>query len=202
MSASLDPYYYQTFKNEAGQTYERRIDELAWKAGSIGRITSASIAINTNLNPKARENEQSSREKITGSDLPQQEKDFLLNNPNSYVDFAIPWSLRINYSLRYSKPLKQPTTPKPFDITQTLQFSGDLSISEKWKINFTSGYHFESSEFTQTTITIARDLHCWTMNFVWVPFGPFTSYNFSINVKASILQDMKMERRKPFYDNL
>jgi len=202
MSATLDPYYYKTFKNEDGDTYERRVDELAWKAGSPGRITSATLAINTNLNPKARENEQSSRDKITGSDLPQQEKDFLLNNPNSYVDFDIPWSLRINYSLNYSRPIKQPTTVKDFNITQTLQFSGDLSLSQKWKINFNSGFDIENKQFTNTSITIARDLHCWTMNLSWVPFGPFTSYNFSINVKASVLQDLKMEKRKPFYDNL
>ena len=203
MSASIDPYYIGTFVDESGRKYERRVDEYAWRAGKgIGRITSASMAVNTNLNPKARENDQSSREKITNSDLPQQEKDFLLNNPNAYVDFEIPWSLRINYSLNYSRPVLQPTAEKAFNITQTLQFSGDLSLSEKWKITFNSGYHFESKEFTQTNITIARDLHCWTMNLSWVPFGRFTSYTFTINVKASVLQDLKMERRKPFFDNL
>jgi len=198
MSASLDPYYYKNFVNpETRKVYQRRVDEYAWKNGSLGRITSASMAINTNLNPKARENDQKSRDKISDSDLPQEEKDFLLNNPNAYIDFEIPWSLRINYSLRYSHPVNQDRS-----ITQTLQFSGDLSLSEKWKVTFNSGYHFESKEFTQTTITIARDLHCWTMNFFWVPFGAFTSYNFTINVKASVLQDLKMERRKPFYDSL
>jgi hypothetical protein len=198
LSATLDPYYYKTFLNtETGEKYQRRVDEYSWKNGSLGRITSASLAINTNLNPKARENDQKSRDKISQSDLPQQEKDYLLNNPNSYVDFEIPWSLRVNYSLTYGHPINQ-----DINITQTLQFSGDLSLSQKWKVNFNSGYHFESKEFTQTTITIARDLHCWTMNFLWVPFGPFTSYNFSINVKASVLQDLKMERRKPFYDSL
>lgn len=202
MSATLDPYYYKTFTTEEGKTYERRVDELAWKAGSIGRITSANMAISTNLNPKARENEQKSRDKILKSDLPEQEKQFLLNNPNAYIDFEIPWSLRINYSLNYTRSVKQPTTTKIHNITQAVQFSGDMSLSEKWKINFSSGYHFESKEFTQTTVTIARDLHCWTLNFFWVPFGPFTSYNLSINVKASVLQDLKMERRKPFYDNL
>lgn len=200
-SATLDPYYYRTFTNEDGKTYERRMDQYAWTGGSIGRITSASMAINTNLNPRGRESDQSSREKITNSDLPQQEKDFLLANPNSYVDFEVPWSLRINYSLSYSRPIKQLSTTELFKITQTLQFSGDISLSEKWKINFNSGYHFEMKEFTQTTITIARDLHCWTMNFMWVPFGAFTSYNLSFRVKASVLQDLKMERRKPFYDN-
>lgn len=202
LSATLDPYYYKTFTTEEGKTYERRMDEYAWKGGSLGRITSATMALNTSLNPKARENEQKSREKIIQSDLPEQEKDFLLKNPNAYVDFEIPWNLRLSYSLNYNRPLKQTTTTKRYDITQALQFSGDVSLSEKWKINFTSGYHFESKEFTQTTVTIARDLHCWVLNFFWVPFGPFTSYNLSINVKASVLQDLKMERRKPFYDNL
>jgi len=202
MSASLDPYFYKTFTDEEGQPFERRIDEYAWRGGKLGRITSASVALNTNLNPKARENEQKSRDKITQSDLPEQEKQFLLKDPNSYVDFEIPWSLRINYSLSYSRPVKQVTTTELFKITQTLQFSGDLSLSEKWKINFSSGYHFESKEFTQTSVTIARDLHCWTMNLTWVPFGLFTSYTFTIKVKASVLQDLKMERRKPYFDNL
>lgn len=202
MSASLDPYYYKTFTNEAGQTYERRVDEFAWKAGSLGRITSARFAINTNLNPKARENEQKSREKIAQSDLPQQEKDFFLNNPNSYVDFEIPWSLRVNYSLSYSRSAKQANSVEDFKLTQTLQFSGDVSLSEKWKVNFNSGFDIENKKFTNTIITIARDLHCWIMNLSWTPFGAYTSYNFSINVKASVLQDLKMEKRKPFYDNL
>jgi hypothetical protein len=160
------------------------------------------MAINTNLNPKGRENDKKSRDKIQQSDLPEQEKEFLLKDPNSYVDFDIPWSLRVNYSLNYSKPVKTISTTESYKITQTLQFSGDLSLSEKWKIQFTSGYHFESKEFTQTRLSISRDLHCWTMNLSWVPFGRFTSYNFTINVKSSMLQDLKIDRRKPFFDNL
>jgi lipopolysaccharide export system protein LptA len=197
LSASLDPYYYKTFTDEEGKRFKRRVDEYAWKAGSLGRITSATLAVNTNLNPKARKNEQSSREKIIGSDLPEQEKNFLLNDPSAYIDFEIPWSLRVNYNLNYAHPINQPVK-----ITQTLQFSGDLSLSEKWKITFNSGYHFETEKFTQTTITVARDLHCWTMNLNWIPFGYYTQYYFTIRVKASVLQDLKMERRKPFFDNL
>jgi hypothetical protein len=198
LSASLDPYTYGKIVNpETGQSTERRFDRLVWKDGRLGRITSASMAINTNLNPKGNKNDQQTRAKIVGSNLPEQEKQFLINDPNAYVDFDIPWSLRINYSLSYSRPTN--TSAK---VTQTLQFSGDLSLSEKWKITFNSGYHFEKGEFTQTDLGISRDLHCWTMRLNWVPFGRFTSYNFTINVKASVLQDLKLERRKPFFDNL
>lgn len=202
MSASLDPYQILRLKNENGQVYERRIDAYAIRGGRLGRISQASIAINTNLNPKARKNEQQSKQKIANSNLPEQEKQFLLNDPNSYVDFEVPWSLRLNYNLSYTRPLRTIATRDLFNLNQTLQFSGDLSLTEKWKVSFNSGYDVKAKEFTQTSINIARDLHCWTLNFSWIPFGGFTSYTFTIRVKASVLQDLKMERRKPFFDNL
>jgi len=49
-------------------------------------------------------------------------------------------------------------------------------------------------------IGIARDLHCWQMNVNWIPFGRFTSYNIDIRVKSSILQDLKVSRRRSFFD--
>lgn len=198
VSAVLDPYYYKTFKTEDNKIYERRIDDYTWKHGSLGRITSATMAINTNLNPKARENEKASQKKIINSDLPEQDKQALINDPNAYIDFEIPWSLRINYSLNYSRPTRTQYLVKRYTITQTMQFSGDVSLSQAWKINFNSGYDFENKEFTQTSISLTRDLHCWTASLNWVPFGYFTSYNFTIRVKASVLQDLKMERRSPF----
>jgi len=198
LSASLDPYTYATFKSEDGKKdFERRIDQLAWKNGRLGRITNATLAISTNLNPKAQSKETSSREKIAKSNLPQQEKEFLINNPDAYIDFDIPWSLRLSYILGYShSPNNDPK------VTQTLSASGDFSLSEKWKATYTTGYDFQAKELTMTNIGLSRDLHCWTMNFNWTPFGHFQQFNFTINVKASILQDMKLERRKPFFDNL
>lgn len=192
LSASLDPYQY--VKDAEG--IERRINSYAWQGGRLGRITSATLAVSTNFNPKARDKEQFSREKIAKSDLPEGEKEFYLNNPDVYVDFEIPWSLRMNYSLSYRHTVNTKPT-----VTQSLQFSGDLSLSEKWKIQYSSGYDFESNEFTMTSVNIARDLHCWTMSLSWVPFGRFQSYFFTIRVKSSLLQDLKIERRKPFFDN-
>lgn len=193
MSASMDPYTYLT----DAEGVERRIDQYVWKSGKLGRITTATMALSSNFNPKAREKEQASREKIAQSDLSAADKEFLMRNPEAYIDFEIPWSLQVGYNLSYTHALNRDPS-----VTQTVQFSGDLALSEKWKVNFQSGYHFESKEFTQTQITIARDLHCWTMRFWWVPFGRFQSYNFTINVKSSLLQDLKMERRKPFFDSL
>jgi hypothetical protein len=129
--------------------------------------------------------------------LPEQEKQYYLSNPDTYIDFDIPWTLQINYSLSYSRPLNSTVR-----ISQALQFSGDVSLSEKWKITYNSGFDFENMEFTTTNLGITRDLHCWSLNFNWGPFGRFTYYNFRIAVKSSLLQDLKLERRQPFFDNL
>jgi hypothetical protein len=197
VSSTLDPYHYEPTPSTTNSRLETRINSYAWRHGSLGRITSATLALNTNLNPKARKGEQDTREKVVKSDIPENEKQHILANPNAYVDFDIPWSLTFGYNLNYSHAASQ----KPL-ITQTIQVSGNLSISEKWKITYNSGYHFETKEFTQTNLGISRELHCWQMNLTWVPFGRFQSYNFTIAVKASVLQDLKLERRKPFLDNL
>jgi len=186
-SATLDPYVYQN---------EKRVDEYTFKHGSLGRIIAANAQLGTNLNPKGQSSDVKTQEKIAKSDLSEADKQHILNNPYEYVDFTIPWNLRISYSLSYNN-----TITNPNDIKQALQFSGDLSLSEQWKIQFSSGFDFEAGELTQTNFSITRDLHCWTMLLNWTPFGRFTQYDFKISVKSSVLQDLKMERRKNFIDN-
>lgn len=203
LSASLDPYNYVRTVDEEGRISERRVDAYAWRGGTLGRITNATLALNTNLNPNMRKKENETREKVVESDIPPEDKRHILQNPHAYVDFEIPWSLNIGYNLNYRRPITRSAERiQPAQVIQTVQISGDLSISEKWKVTYNTGYHFESKEFTQTNVGISRDLHCWHMNLTWVPFGRFQSYNFTIAVKASVLQDLKLERRRPFLDNL
>lgn len=199
MSATLDPYHVATIRNpETGVETERRVNSLAWtSARRLGRITTATVALSTNLNPRKRAQENSTREKVAKSNIPEHEKEYIMQNADMYVDFDIPWSLNVGYSLSYSH-----NVGRDANIVQSLQMSGDVSVSQNWKITFNSGYHFERKEFTQTNVGISRDLHCWTMRLNWVPFGRFQSYNFTIAVKSAILKDLKLERRRPFLDNL
>lgn len=201
-NGSIDPYDYllidETTNSRGERVVEqRRLDQYAWNSGNgFGQISNATIALSTNLSPKGKSKDQESADKINDSDLPAQEKQYLLNNPEAYIDFEIPWNLRLNYSLNYRKTGFQDPT-----ITQTLRFSGDLSLSENWKVTFNSGYDFEEKDLTITTFGISRDLHCWTMNVNWTPFGRFESYSFTIRVKSSLLQDLKLDRNRSFLDN-
>jgi len=114
---------------------------------------------------------------------------------NGYVDFSIPWRVSIRYNFSYSKPGFTST------ITQTLNFNGNIDLTPKWKIGINSGWDFKKNTLTYTSINIYRDLHCWEMRFSWIPLGQHKSYTFGINAKASILKDLKYERKKSWYDN-
>lgn len=208
-SATLDPYEYRTiitgYDNEGGVAdprytavvAERRFSRLVWNDGKLGRITRANFAFSTNLNPKGQKSDTETREKISNSPLPEPDKQFLLQNPDLYVDFSVPWNLRISYNVDYTHGENQ----NPL-ITQAIRFSGDLSLTEKWKITYNSGYDFQSKEFTQTQFSINRDLHCWQMSLGWTPFGRYQSYNFSIGVKSTLLRDLKIDRNRSFFDNI
>ena len=120
-----------------------------------------------------------------------------------YVDFDIPWNLRVNYSLTYAQnTFNTDSMNFEYKTTQTVNFSGDFQLTPKWKITFSSGWDFESKKLTSnTSIGIFRDLHCWEASFNWIPMGTFRSYNFQINVKSTVLQSLKLSRKRSWMDN-
>jgi len=200
-SATIDPYQYWVLQNEdASSTVinEVRVSRYAWQSGGfkIGQISNASLALGTNLSPKGQKKDNTTRDKIAKSEMSPSDKEFLLKNPDAYIDFTVPWNLRVNYNADYSK-----TGHQKSKITQSLRFNGDVSLSEKWKIGFNSGFDLEAKEFTQSNISINRELHCWQMSLNWVPFGRYQSYTFTIGIKSSMLQSLKLDRQRSFIDN-
>lgn len=177
-SSTLDPYALDsngTKINTAEYSQNKR----------IGRLTSANLAASFSLKSK-KNNTEKEKDSQYGSE---EELQYIRSNPQDFIDFNIPWTLNFNYNIRYSKPQFESS------IVQTLGFSGDFSLTPKWKIGFTSGYDFEQKDLSYTSIDIYRDLHCWEMSFNWIPFGDRQSYLFTIKVKSSILQDLKLTRR-------
>jgi hypothetical protein len=202
--ATLDPYEYRMIVTDyedpesmTGPIFtEKRISRYALNTGKLGRITQANFAFSTNLNPKGQKNDTDSRSKIANSGLSDSDKKYLMQNPDVYIDFEIPWNLRISYNVDYAHGENAKPT-----ITQAMRFNGDVSLTEKWKIIFNSGYDFENKAITQTQLSLNRDLHCWHMSLNWVPFGTYQSYNFSIGLKSSMLSDLKLDRQRSFFDN-
>lgn len=127
------------------------------------------------------------------------------NNPNqmigNVVDFSVPWNLSIAYTLSFISQYYANLMNYESDVVQTISLRGDLNLTKNWKIAFTTGYDFEAKKMSYTSIDIYRDLHCWEMRFNWVPFGYYKSWNFTINVKAGMLQDLKYNMRNSYQDN-
>ncbi len=201
ISGNIDPYSFKLdsiSENSSGikNVYQRRIDELAYKNNQgIGSL--AYINLSLGFRFSAKDFQGGNEEEKESSYGTREEIDYINSNIAEYIDFNVPWSINANYNLNRRKiGFRDPT------ITQTLTFSGDVSISEKTKISFRSGYDFKFKMLTQTSINATRDLHCWRINFSWVPFGRFQSYNLSINAVSALLQDLKLEKRSRFFDNL
>ncbi len=209
----LDPYRTVEFLavdekgtplNPENPTYvPRRVNEYAWRPSKytkgerigrvsgtgIGQITSLNLSIGTNLNPNA--NKKTAEKVDKDPNLDETTKQQIKANPNQYVDFDIPWNLTLNYNFNYSK-----TGFTASRVVQTLTFNGEVKLTDKWKVGFTSGYDLALKNVVNTTqINIFRDLHCWQMSANWAPFGALQYYSIDIQVKASMLRDLKLSRR-------
>jgi hypothetical protein len=197
----LDPFGYDDIRTRTAESYYSQ-------TGKIARLTTASLSMGTSFSSKG----------VGKDDENVEEKDPLLNTAfdntgiedpsvptgyeagiddyyGDYVDFEVPWSLKVDYSFSYRKPKEESS------IVQTVRVSGDLSLTPKWKIGFNTGYDIYSKQFTTSNLSLYRDLHCWEMRISVVPFGTFKSYNFQINAKSSILSDLKYNKRKSWQDN-
>lgn len=201
VSGVLDPYQYVVRSiDEKGTVSQRRINRYVWNGQGfrVGQLSSLNFNFSTNLNPKGRKSDQTTREKVANAPtVSPSDKEYILKNPDMYVDFDIPWNLRINYTVDYNKPGYAKSV-----ITQAIRFNGDLSVTEKWKVDFNSGFDFQSKKFTQSQFGIRRDLHCWQVSVSWVPFGRYQNYNFSIGIKSGMLRDLKLDRQRTFLDQL
>ena len=156
----------------------RRINQLEIKNGRLARFTSANAALGLNISENTFSKDKE-KEKL--------EEDF----------YKIPWNLNMNYTIAYNKNNLPASEVKP---TQSLNFSGNIKITEKWKIGFRSGYDFQEKELTYSSVDVYRDLHCWEMLFHWIPIGFHKSYTLTIRVKASVLKDLKLEKKKDWID--
>ncbi len=125
---------------------------------------------------------------------------------DGYQAFSMPWSVSVNYSFNIredrSKAINRYSMRYPFSYTHNINASGNLKLTKSWQVTFNTGYDFQAKAVTQTSMTITRDLHCFSMSASLSPFGIYKYYNFKINANASILQDLKWEQRSQTQSNI
>jgi hypothetical protein len=205
-SATWDPYSWDVRNNHRSNIYEwdyarklMRFDNSNWSFGLSHTFTSK----NGKKKADAATAALTDKKGVTKDDAATAaEKKDIVENPQNYLNWNNPWSLTTNYTFNMTT-IKDPITNKlKNDIIQSVMFNGDVSVTPKWKVTFTSGYDFRMHQLSYTSFTINRDLHCFEMSFNWIPFGYIKSWDFTIRAKSTLLQDLKITKRKDFRDNL
>ncbi|WP_138078214.1 putative LPS assembly protein LptD [Hymenobacter jeollabukensis] len=134
--------------------------------------------------------------------------DPVLGNPNQpdsyvdYLDFSIPWTLNASLGALYSDPgprlARTGVTRNRSWPTVSMNVSGEIKLTDKMRLSYTSGYDFVSRKVTLTSINFFRDLHCWQITGSWIPTGQIQGFNVTIGAKSALLQDLKLNRNRTF----
>ncbi|GAB3925728.1 putative LPS assembly protein LptD [Mucilaginibacter myungsuensis] len=203
----LDPYVVNvrdSITSNQVVRYARRFNRYTFQDGKMPFLTAFNLTMGANLNPAAFKRTDGNGRRPPGQPntlanmtAEQANKLAQLNSdPNAYVDFNVPWNLNLNYSFNYNNDRINTVT------SNTVQISGDVSLTPKWKVQFTSNYDIKTKRFSDaTSFNIYRDLHCWDLAIGWIPFGFYKSYNVTLKVKAAVLQDLKLTKRKDYYNS-
>ena len=216
LNTSFATYAYE-FDKETGRVVVG--DRTEWSYGRFGRFqgmgTSFSYTFNNETWKKwfgsgedeesnAGENQDGAGENTERASRKEGEKQKAALDADGYMAFKMPWSLSLSYSFNLRENtygmdpnrINKKTMRYPYEIVHTLSASGNLKIANRWNMSFSTSYDFDAHKIAQTTLTITRDLHCFTMSCSVTPFGLWKSYNFSIRANSSMLADaLKWDKR-------
>ena len=201
-SGTFDPYVTQvrdSITNGQILHYKIPINKFTLQQGKFPTLISANFSASASLNPAVFHPVAKAPMPNTLQNMnPEQSAKLALLNsdPSAYVDFNIPWNLAINYSFSYNNAYINT------GVTNTVMLSGDVSVTKKWKVQYTTNYDLRKGQLSSaTSFGIYRDLHCWNLSMQWLPFGYFKSYTVTLKVNAAILQDLKLTKRSDYTNN-
>lgn len=169
-------------------TYVRVNKFLLKEEGRLARLTDFRINVSTSLSGERKTSAEPASED-TADALQKQFSKYKGPYEREEPNFNIPW--RLSLSFNYSENKVPPLRSRQASIRGDL----DFNLTEKWKFAVRGGYDITNKEIVFPEVSISRDLHCWIMNFYWVPLGGYQQYRFEIRIKSSQLQDIKVTKQ-------
>lgn len=159
------------------------------------RMRNAGLSLSTRINPAMFKGKSDGAAiKPKGNEEDPEKKD-VNNRPDDYFHFDIPWNIALTYIFDYNAEAIQKANRIG---TNRVNISGDISLTPEWKIGYTTGYDLHDKEFASSQFSVSRNLHCWQIDFNWVPSGFAKQWTFSIRPKSGMLQDLKLNKRTFF----
>lgn len=199
-ATTLDPY-------ALGKDNKSRINTFNVEdGGSLLRMTSSNMTINYSVSSSK---EDKTKKNLQGSKNGGREDDLFGSNTEindnrdsqfakkdedkdgftGFYNAKIPWDMTFAYSITYSNLNNERKIS-----SNSVMISANTDLTPKWKVGVSTGYDFVRKGVTFTQIRLNRDLLSWNMSFNWSPFGQ-SYWGFFIGIKASVLKDIKWDKR-------
>ena len=202
-NALLNPYDYDTKGFPVNKLFSRRGKFY------LGRITSGSISASTDFQSKPKDAQKEAARKkqmneiLTDPNLVDQQNllDYMRQNPAEFVDFNVPWKLGLGLSIYFNEEFRLDSTgvfrfQKKF--SSSLNFNGSFNLTPKWNFSVNGYYDLKTTKLQTFQMNISREMHCWQMSISITPVGLYRFFSINISPKASILQDLKINRTRYF----
>ncbi len=203
-NATFDPYEYN------GAT-GARINKLVWskKPLSLGNLLSGGVFLQSSFKGGDKsKNTTSSQNPLDPAllnkgvtlDEYQTEAAYIQNNPSEFVDFSIPWSVDLSYSLLFNRSFDILRTKFITTLTQGVQFNTSANLTERWKVGLNGSFDITTKQLGVLSGYLSRDLHCWQLGINVSPVGKYRFFSINLSPKSSILRDLKVNRTRSFND--
>jgi lipopolysaccharide assembly outer membrane protein LptD (OstA) len=173
-----------------------RVNRLLMEdGGRLADLTSFSISIGTRLSGERKASSSGPIRTAADSLADRTHRGYVGLYDRPLPDFSIPWNLDLNWT--FSQSQQDPRVKfRSSGISADLGFN----LTPNWKITARTNYDLVNREFAAPQITVYRDLHCWELNFSWVPTGFNRNYRFEIRLKEPQLQDVKVTKQSSRFD--
>ena len=206
LSAGTTHSFYQWDIEEKSTVNRYLFEGDGWKHGRFMRLTNFRINFSIRLQgrggQKGRRSEDALEQRPEDEEFPPEEEADVLEEDvlregnrfeaeRSFQSLSIPWrvAFNFNFTLDKSNPEK-PVKRYYLDIR-----GAQVNLTKNWRISYNAHFDLAKRIITYHRFTFYRDLHCWEAQVDWVPSGINKRVYFRINVKASALRDIKLERR-------
>jgi hypothetical protein len=179
-----------------------RINKFLLKEhGKFGDLTSFSLSLSTSFKGEKKQKPSNAgipdsvkqeQENVSGNSAATsgQRRMYSSIYDREDADFSIPWNISVGFNFSQSQP-----TPQSYSRSSSMNVSLSFNLTEKWQVSTSGSYDFVRKQHFIPSVTVARDLHCWQMNFSWYPMGTLEGYRFELKVKAPQLQDIKVTKQ-------
>jgi hypothetical protein len=192
-SATFSPYTYvqgHTATDASGQPVTipgMEVNRYMLDDGTgLARLTSLSFNMGTNLSAELLTagvgGEQDTSRRIDRETMRR------IDEGTAYT-FSMPWTITLNYNYSMSR-----YDPSHETRSSSLRAGFTISPTPNWHVTANAYYDIVRKEIGSPQIVIGRDLHCWEMNFDWIPSGPYRRFDLVIRLKAPQLRDLKLEK--------